>query len=267
MKITDSQVHIFGPGEEDRAAAVGQKPLQTDEVLAGMDAAGVSRAVVVAGGSGHNAVALQAAKDHPDRFAVMAGISLNKPESHELIKTWLQQPGMLGIRLSFPPWRESWLKNGTADWIWPAAGELGIPIMVWPPEQVDALARVAETWPEVNLIVDHLGLYVDVTDDQVGEKLPPLLDLARFDNVSVKVSALPCHSTHEYPYKNLHGYLRQVIDAFGPRRSFWGTDLTRLPCTYRQAVTMFTEELGFLSDEDLEWVMGRGISTMLGWPE
>jgi L-fuconolactonase len=267
VNITDAQVHIFGPGMEEQAAKVGQRPLQAPEVLAEMDAAGVARAVVVAGGWRGNDHALEAAHDHPDRFAVMGGISLNKPESHELIKTWLDRPGMLGIRLSFPPWRESWLKDRTADWIWPAAGALGIPIMVWPPEQVEELARVAQTWPETKLIVDHLGLYVDVVDDQVGEKLPPLLDLARFGNVAVKVSALPCHSTHEYPYRNLHPYIRQVVDAFGPRRSFWGTDLTRLPGTYRQAVTMFTEELGFLSDDDLDWVMGRGISTWLGWDD
>jgi predicted TIM-barrel fold metal-dependent hydrolase len=265
VNITDAQVHIFGPGEEEKAAQVGQRPLQADQVLAEMDAAGVARAVVVAGGSRGNQVALEAARDHPDRFAVMGGISLNKPESHELIKTWREQPGMLGIRLSFPPWRESWLKNRTADWIWPAAGALGIPVMVWPPEQVGELARVAGSWPECTIIVDHMGLYVDVVDDQVGDKLPPLLDLARFGNVAVKVSALPCHSTHEYPYRNLHPFLRQVVAAFGPRRCFWGTDLTRLPGTYRQAVTMFTEELGLFSDEDLEWVMGRGISAWLGW--
>ena len=41
---------------------------------------------------------------------------------------------------------------------------------------------------------------------------------------------------------------------------------SRLPksCTYRQAVTMFTEELG-LSVSDLDWVMGRGILERLNW--
>ena len=72
------------------------------------------------------------------------------------------------------------------------------------------------------------------------------------------------HSTEPYPYRNVHGYLRQVFDAFGPLRMFWGTDLTRLPCTYRQAVTMFTEELAFLSDSDKEWVMGRGDVRLAG---
>ena len=57
-----------------------------------------------------------------------------------------------------------------------------------------------------------------------------------------------------------------MFDAFGPRRMFWGTDLTGIPCTYRQAITLFTEEMLFLSDADLEWVMGRGVCEWLGWP-
>ena len=60
------------------------------------------------------------------------------------------------------------------------------------------------------------------------------------------------------------------IDTFGPRRCFWGTDLSALlrrnQCTYRQAVTMFTDEMKFLSKEDLEWVMGRGLAECLPWP-
>jgi hypothetical protein len=52
---------------------------------------------------------------------------------------------------------------------------------------------------------------------------------------------------------------------FGPQRMFWGTDLARLPCTYRQAVTMFTEEIPWLTHEDKEWIMGRALCGWLGW--
>ncbi|HZC00133.1 MAG TPA: amidohydrolase, partial [Gammaproteobacteria bacterium] len=61
-------------------------------------------------------------------------------------------------------------------------------------------------------------------------------------------------------------HLRQVVEAYGPQRVFWGTDLTRLRCPYRQAVTLFTEEVDFLSNADREWIMGRGIAAWLGWP-
>ena len=51
-----------------------------------------------------------------------------------------------------------------------------------------------------------------------------------------------------------------------PHRVFWGTDLTRLRGSHRQAVTLCTEELAFLSDIDTTWIMGRGIAEWLGWP-
>jgi len=39
-------------------------------------------------------------------------------------------------------------------------------------------------------------------------------------------------------------------ETFAPQRLSWGTDLTRLPCSYRQAVTLFAEELDCLSAAD-----------------
>jgi hypothetical protein len=42
--------------------------------------------------------------------------------------------------------------------------------------------------------------------------------------------------------------------------------LSRSTCTYRQAVTMFTEEMSFLSQEDLKWIMGHGLAECLPWP-
>ena len=56
-----------------------------------------------------------------------------------------------------------------------------------------------------------------------------------------------------------------VIIDFGPKRIFWGSDLSRRPCTYRQCVTMFTEEMTWLSNDDLEWIMGRGLCEWIGW--
>ena len=48
-------------------------------------------------------------------------------------------------------------------------------------------------------------------------------------------------------------------------RLFWGTDLTKLPCSYRQAVTMFTEELSWLNTEDKDLIMGRALCEWHGW--
>lgn len=68
-----------------------------------------------------------------------------------------------------------------------------------------------------------------------------------------------------YPFADLHGHLRRLFDTFGPRRMFWGTDLTRMDCTYYECIHMFTDHLPWLRGSDLEWVMGRGVCEWIGW--
>lgn len=88
--------------------------------------------------------------------------------------------------------------------------------------------------------------------------------MARRPNVAVKASALPCHSAQDYPFADLHARIEQVYDVYGPHRMFWGSDLTRLPCAYRRCIDLFTTALPFLSDQDKDWIMGRGILSWLG---
>jgi hypothetical protein len=76
---------------------------------------------------------------------------------------------------------------------------------------------------------------------------------------------MPSLSTQEYPFRDLHDAIKRLVDAYGPRRTFWGTDLTRMPCSYRECIDLFTREQPWLKGEDLEWVMGRGVCEWLGW--
>ena len=46
---------------------------------------------------------------------------------------------------------------------------------------------------------------------------------------------------------------------------FWGTDITRMPCSWRQCVTVFTEELPWLRGRDLELVKGDALCNWVGW--
>jgi hypothetical protein len=69
--------------------------------------------------------------------------------------------------------------------------------------------------------------------------------------VAVKLSGAPSYSSDVYPYRNVHQYIKRIVDAFGPQRSFWGTDVTRMPCNYHQCVTMYTEEMPWLKGDDL----------------
>ena len=38
-----------------------------------------------------------------------------------------------------------------------------------------------------------------------------------------------------------------------------------MPCSWRQCVTFFTEELPWLKGQEMEKVMGRGLCDWIGW--
>jgi predicted TIM-barrel fold metal-dependent hydrolase len=239
-----------------------------DMVLEAMADAGVDRAVIVPPSweGDRNDLALEAARLHPDRFAVMGRLALERAASRALVEGWKRQPGMLGMRFTFhTELQRPWLTDGTADWLWSAAERAGIPVMIFPPGSLPAVDRIAERHPGLRLVIDHLAIGTAKKDDEAFADLPELCALARRPNVAVKASALPCYTTEPYPFRGLHPHIRRVYDAYGPRRMFWGTDWTRLPCPWRQALTLFTEELPWLSPPDQEWIMGRGLSEWLGW--
>ena len=275
MLIADSQVHLWAADTPDRPWPPGrtnqaQKPYPIDKeaLLFQMDLAGVSRIVIVPPSweGDRNDLALEAARLHPDRFGIMGRFAIEHPEHRAVLDGWKRQPGMLGLRFTFgSASQRPWLTDGTADWFWPVAERLELPLMLSVPGSLPHLDRVAERHPGLKIIVDHMGLLQGKKGDDAFEDFPRLLAMANRPNVAIKASALPCYSSESYPYRDLHPRIRLAFDAFGPRRMFWGTDLTRLPCSYRQAITLFTEELPWLATGDRELVMGRGIRDWLGW--
>lgn len=276
MIIVDSQVHIWGADTPERPwppgrASQAQKPypFTKDMLLAEMDAAGVSRVVLVPPSweGDRNDLALEAARLHPERFAVMGRLALERPESRALVADWKKQPGMLGMRFTFhTDLQRPWLTDGTADWLWAAAARAGIPLMVLVPGSLDALDRIAGRHPDLKLVIDHVGLKIHEKAPKVFDDLPAVCALAKHPNVAVKASGMPSLSAELAPFRDLHPHIRRLVDAFGPRRTFWGTDLTRMPCSYRECIALFTEELPWLSASDKEWVMGRAVCEWLGWP-
>jgi predicted TIM-barrel fold metal-dependent hydrolase len=172
---------------------------------------------------------------------------------------------MMGLRLNINQHKAS-VAEGKTDWLWPEAERTRTPLMLSVTTDLfPEVAKIAAKYPGLRLAIDHLAMVRGKKDAAASVNLPHVLALAKWPNVSAKCSALPSYSSESYPYLGLHETIRRVYDAFGPERMFWGTDLTRLPCTYRQAITLFTEELPWLTTADLEWIMGRSLCGWLGW--
>ena len=79
------------------------EPFTIEKLVPMMDEAGVDRVVIVPPSwpGDRNDYALEAAKRYPNRFAVMGRIPLKNPKSAALLPKWKEQPGMMGMRLTF----------------------------------------------------------------------------------------------------------------------------------------------------------------------
>ncbi len=269
MPIIDAQVHIWRsgtPSGEHRKTS----SFTAEELLAEMEAAGVDAALIhppISWDPASQDQAEAAAARWPDRFAILGQVPLETPaESARLLETWRQRPGQKGLRYALVnPHEQSKPMDGSMDWLWPVAERHGLPIATMAWRFFPTFRAIAERHPNLRLIIDHCGLIRNARGLAAFADIETLLALAKLPNVALKATGAPHYAIEPYPFRDIHDGLRRIYDAFGPERFFWGTDITRMPCSWRQCVTLFTEELPWLSGRDLDLVMGRGLRDWIGW--
>jgi predicted TIM-barrel fold metal-dependent hydrolase len=273
--IVDAQIHIWKANSPEFPWIEGSKPqlpepFTIERAVPLMDEAGVDRAVIVpATLSWNNSYALEAAKRYPNRFAVMGRIPLNDPKGAALLPKWKEQPGMLGVRHNLnSPTALGWLQDGSGDWFWPAAEKAGLPVMFFAAGRVSMFASIAARHPGLLMIIDHMGVNAAIAKKKaMTEAVDQVVALAKYPNVSVKLSNLPNASLEPYPFKDLTPHIRRVFDAYGPQRCHWGTDVTNgmARVGWRRRLTHVSETLDFLKEPDKDWVLGRAILERLKW--
>ena len=270
MQIVDAQIHLWATGLPNNKAHIQETSFTAKQAIALMDEAGVHAAIIhpPSWDPKSHELALAAVNDYPNRFAIMGTLPLNRSISEKEIPSWKNNV-VLGLRYTLleEPYR-SWIADGSLDWLWKIAEEEKIPISMLVTDSLVELQNIAERHPELRLTIDHLGGRggnTTLKDNDAMEHIPNLLKLAKYPNVAVKATGAPGYSGESYPYPIMQGYLKQIYDAFGPHRTFWGTDITKMPCSWKDCITMFTEEARWLDENDRALVMGDAICAWWGW--
>jgi predicted TIM-barrel fold metal-dependent hydrolase len=266
MYIVDSQIHLWknpcGPVHHR------SEPLGPEEAIAEMNQAGIARAINCPPIWDPDAMSLAAtaATTYPDRISTMGWFQLTPTADERLVDACMSQPGMVGLRFAvLDAQQQTWLADGKLDWLWRAASDRDIPVALAVPQKLPLIAKLARAFPQLRIAVDHLGAGGIGKVPEVLAHIDSLAELASLANVSVKLSASPGYATDAYPFASVFPYLRRLFDAYGPERLFWGTDISRMPCSWAQCVSMFTEEIPWLKGEALEELMGKAICRWLGW--
>ncbi|HEU5317189.1 MAG TPA: amidohydrolase family protein [Chloroflexota bacterium] len=132
-------------------------------------------------------------------------------------------------------------------------------------KQADGLARMLADHPDVSVVLDHC-LALDAKRD-FEATVEKVIALARYPNLTAKLTFLPTGSAEEYPFRDMHPATRRFIDAYGPERCIWGSDFpTELWCprtTYAGHLELFQKHLG-LSQEEQEAILGETATRLYG---
>ena len=131
------------------------------------------------------------------------------------------------------------------------------------PDDLPEIDRMCSRYPDTRVVIDHVA-GIRVRDGRMNdEHVEALCRLARHREVTVKLGPFHVLSEQQPPYLDLLPLLRRVIDAFGPDRCMWETDVGGpVPMSdpegvYAATVELVLEHAGFLSDGDKEWLLYR----------
>src|SRR5688572_20120625 len=200
--LTDAQLHVWEADRPDRPwdrqhRPQLDQPFTVERAVALIDEHGIDRAVLVPplvsgfNNDTANAYALEAAAAFPDRFAVMGRFDPRPPGARARLETWLDQPGMRGVRLSLegPP-APQLLEEGALDWFWPEAERLGVAVYFLRPGRPGDIAAVAERHPGLRIACNHLALGGGRSPEALAEHVDALAVLVPHQNVALTISSL-----------------------------------------------------------------------------
>lgn len=247
MRLVDTHTHAWGtdtpelPWQADVLPPGWEGPYTHEDLIADMDALDVDESVIVTTplygrGQRANEYTMRSIEAHPDRLYGVGLLDFFTDEEtvRESLRRVTGHPRMLGVRfhaaLSYEEIPTD--VDRTGDWIlddrlapvWDELAALETSAFVFPKaEQLSMLDRLAGEHPEVTFVVDHMAW----PDETTAPDEPPWTDfeaVAEHDNVYVKISSLPRSSNEDWPFDDLHDYVRNLVSWFGPERCMLGSD-------------------------------------------
>jgi predicted TIM-barrel fold metal-dependent hydrolase len=280
--VLDSHTHAWGAPSADHPWVNG--PLveehldefavdavyTAEKLLADMDATGVDEAVVV----GYPVVdwrdnwyTERAASEH-DRLYGIVMLDQFADDATAALRETMAVDGVLGFRLgAICPYDRMWETfDPSTTWLrdaidrtafWDAAEETDATVQILAHhEQLGQVRELVAARPDLTYLLDHFSHAGPDTDP--AEVYADLASLADHDGVAVKVSEVVHRSESGFPYRDMHGHLEWLLDAFGRERVVWGSDFPNVSdaATYGESLR-WLDAVDGLSSGDRAWLTDR----------
>lgn len=239
------------------------EPGTADELLSEMDAHGVDWTVLVqtSWSTWDNGYIADSVVRFPDRFIGHGLIDPQDPNNAAQVRYWIKDRGLVGFRfhpMYYPDEKILLTQQNGPMWEEIAALDAIIQFHLRA-EFADQVAVIAQRYPHLRLILDHMG-YPQV--DAAEAAFQPIVELARYDNVYLKLSDVAGRSHQAFPYADVHPFIENLLSVFGAERTVWGTGY---PGHHRQKhnwpslaqeLQLIREGLPFLTENDKDQILG-----------
>jgi predicted TIM-barrel fold metal-dependent hydrolase len=271
MKRIDAHLHVWAndPTRYPFNPKVTTPALRADAefLVSCMDAAGVAGALIIQPivyAFDHRYVS-ETLRAYPTRFQGMCLMDPQHPDPPAELARWKSE-GYVAVRVNpnlFPS--ETRLDSRLGQRIFAAAGELKMPVgFLINPDHFDAVDALCEAHPETVAVIDHFGHCRPSAGEEPA--FGKLIAMSRHPNLYVKLSEFPRASYEEWPYADLHRWVYQLLDSYGPERLMWATDFPFIvpQCGYERGLTLLTEKIPRLDSDTMAWLVGRTAEKVFG---
>jgi predicted TIM-barrel fold metal-dependent hydrolase len=248
-------------------AELGDKGFETETLVEFLDKNGVEKAVLLQGSfyGFHNEYVAEAMHKYPEKFL---GAGTFDPFAHYADQIYERLTHELGFRVIkfetstggglmsihkpydlfqvFDPIAEKMEKNGQVLVL-----DIGSPGMT--SFQPEAVAKLAEKHPGINIIICHL-LAPTLKDENV---LRESLEILKAKNIWFDLAAVPFNVKPEcYPYPTGQKYIALAKEIVGADKLIWGTDVPSVLVhdSYEELLSFVTTS-GIFSEEELAGVV------------
>jgi len=269
--IVDTHVHVWEidpPRYPVGPTAPGWKSLPdepgtADELLEDMDANGIQWSVLVqtSWSTWDNGYIADSTARFPNRFIGHGLIDPLDRNNAAVARYWMKERGLVGFRfhpMYYPDQKVLLRPENQALWEELSALDAVIQFHTFA-NDADQLATIATRYPKMRLIIDHLG-YPNV--DEPMAAFAPIIELARFDNIVFKLSDVKGRSKQEFPFADVHPYIKALLDAYGTARTVWGTGYPGHHRTKHQwlpladEIRLIREGLPFVNAAEADRILG-----------
>ncbi|MBM3957520.1 MAG: amidohydrolase family protein, partial [Gemmatimonadetes bacterium] len=254
MIIVDAHPHIYSPDRE-RYPPISEplepgEPAAVEDLRRRMNEVGVSRAVFIQTSTYYgwdNRYVMDSTRANREWAIGVVTLDPDDPSHLDVLEDAVRTYGVRGLRGLKD--RTGRIDTSAVRRLWTKARDLGIVVNCLVGDDLDRvpeIEKIASDIDDLRVVIDHC-LMLNAGRGR-EETLAALKRLSALPNVYAKLTCGATGSSRVYPHEDMHGPLRRVIECFGPERCVWGSDFPNALWTkgtsYRQNLTLFTEELG-----------------------